>query len=75
MVQDEISYTDYVTHFCRFFLSYDDERELDGILYLLDRKLMEPLVTTLLGWAAIFTVLVLETIGYLVIRKIVTVEI
>ncbi|MBQ9337559.1 MAG: type II secretion system F family protein [Lentisphaeria bacterium] len=45
------------------------------ILYLLDRKLMEPLVTTLLGWAAIFTVLVLETIGYLVIRKIVTVEI
>ncbi len=44
------------------------------ILYLLDRKLMEPLVTTLLGWAAIFMVLVLETIGYLVIRKIVTVE-
>ena len=45
------------------------------ILYLLDRQLMEPLVTTVLGWAAIFVVLVLETIGYLFIKKIVTVEI
>ena len=45
------------------------------ILYLLDRKLMEPLVTTMLGWAAIFVVLILETIGYLFIKKIVTVEI
>ncbi len=45
------------------------------ILYVLDRQLMEPLVTTALGWAAIGVVLVLETIGYLFIKKIVTVEI
>lgn len=45
------------------------------ILYLLDRKLMEPLVTTTLGWLAIGAVLILETVGYLFIKKIVTVEI
>ena len=45
------------------------------ILYLLDRQLMEPLVTTVLGWGAICVVLMLETIGYLFIRKIVSVEI
>ena len=45
------------------------------ILYLLDRRLMTPLVTTAPGWAAILAVLTLETIGYLFIRKIVTVEI
>ena len=45
------------------------------ILYVLDRKLMEPLVTTVLGWAAIGVVLIFETIGYLFIRKIVKVEI
>lgn len=45
------------------------------ILYVLDRQLMEPLVTTVLGWAAIGVVLIFETIGYLFIRKIVTVEI
>lgn len=45
------------------------------ILYLLDRQLMLPLVTTVLGWAAICVVLILETIGYLFIKKIVTVEI
>ena len=45
------------------------------ILYVLDRQLMTPLVTTALGWAAIFAVLTLETIGYLFIKKIVTVEI
>ena len=46
-----------------------------GILYLLDRRLMEPLVTTPLGWAAIGAVLLLESVGYLFIRKIVSVEI
>ena len=45
------------------------------ILYLLDRQLMEPLVTTVVGWGAICVVLMLETIGYLFIRKIVKVEI
>jgi len=45
------------------------------ILYVLDRQLMEPLVTTVLGWAAIGVVLIFETIGYLFIRKIVKVEI
>lgn len=45
------------------------------ILYVLDRQLMEPLVTTVLGWAAICVVLTLETVGYLFIRKIITVEI
>ena len=45
------------------------------ILYTLDRRLMEPLVTTVLGWAAIGVVLIFETLGYLFIRKIVKVEI
>ena len=45
------------------------------ILYLLDRQLMEPLVTTVPGWGAILVVLMLESIGYLFIRKIVRVEI
>ena len=45
------------------------------ILFILDRQLMEPLVTTVLGWGAILVVLMLETIGYLFIRKIVKVEI
>jgi len=45
------------------------------ILYILDRQLMEPLVTTVPGWGAILVVLMLETIGYLFIRKIVKVEI
>ena len=45
------------------------------ILYLLDRQLMEPLVTTGLGWAAIGAVLLLEAIGYMFIKKIVTIEI
>ena len=45
------------------------------ILYLLDRQLMEPLVTTGLGWAAIGGVLLLEAIGYIFIKKIVTIEI
>ena len=45
------------------------------ILYVLDRQLMAPLVTTVIGWAAIGAVLVLETIGYFIIKKIVTVEI
>ena len=44
------------------------------ILFILDRPLMEPLVTTVLGWTAIAAVLILETIGYLFIKKIVTVE-
>lgn len=46
-----------------------------GILFVLDRQLMNPLVTTTLGWCAICVVLILESIGYLFIKKIITVEI
>ena len=46
-----------------------------AILYALDRQLMLPLVTTVFGWAAICVVLILEMIGYLFIKKIITVEI
>lgn len=45
------------------------------ILYFLDRQLMQPLVETQLGWCAIGAVLVLETIGFLVINKIVTIDV
>lgn len=45
------------------------------ILYALDRQLMLPLVTTVFGWATICVVLILETIGYLFIKKIITMEI
>ncbi len=45
------------------------------ILYFLDTKLMTPLVTTVQGWCAILVIGLLEGIGYLFIRKIVSVEI
>ncbi len=45
------------------------------ILFLLDRQLMEPLVTTKLGWAALGVVAVLEIVGFLVINKIVTIKV
>jgi len=45
------------------------------ILYTLDRQLMQPLVQTRLGWCAIGAVAVLETIGFLVINKIVTIDV
>ena len=45
------------------------------ILFFLDRNLMQPLVQTRIGWCAIGVVVVLETIGFLVINKIVTVDV
>ena len=45
------------------------------VLYLLDPQLMKPLVQTQLGWCAITAVVILETIGFLVINKIVTIDV
>ncbi|MDD2600734.1 MAG: type II secretion system F family protein [Kiritimatiellae bacterium] len=45
------------------------------ILFLLDRQLMEPLVTTRIGWSALGVVAVLEIVGFLVINKIVTIKV
>ena len=45
------------------------------ILYFCQPDLMMPLVTTAVGWCAIAGALMLEVIGYLVIRKIVTIEV
>lgn len=45
------------------------------IILLVDRQLMMPLVTTPIGWTAIGIVLVLETIGFLIINKIVTIKV
>lgn len=45
-----------------------------GILYFIDSSLMRPLITTKVGWCAIGVVLALETVGFLVINKIVTIE-
>lgn len=45
------------------------------VLYFLDPNLMQPLVQTKLGWCAIGAVVTLETIGFLVINKIVTVDV
>jgi tight adherence protein B len=40
------------------------------ILYLIDPKLMLPMVTTPIGWLAIGTIILLELIGYLILRRI-----
>jgi tight adherence protein B len=40
------------------------------ILYLLDRKLMTPMLTTPIGWAAIGGVVILEVIGFIVLKKV-----
>lgn len=45
------------------------------LLFLADRELMIPLVTTVIGWSAIAGVVVLETVGYFVIRKIIDIDI
>jgi len=46
-----------------------------AILFFLDRELMQPLVQTKIGWCAIGAVAVLETVGFLVINKIVTIDV
>lgn len=45
------------------------------ILYLLDPDLMSPLVTTGAGWCALGIAATLETLGFLIIRKIMAVEV
>lgn len=45
------------------------------ILYLIDRPLMLPLVTTTIGWITIVCDAAWVTIGFLIIKKIVTIEV
>jgi len=45
------------------------------ILFFLDRELMLPLVRTQLGWCALGGVVILETVGFLIINKIVTIDV
>ncbi len=45
------------------------------ILYVCQPDLMRPLVTTTIGWGAIGIMLVLEVIGFVFIRRIVTIEV
>lgn len=45
------------------------------LLYFCQPDLMLPLVTTVTGWCAIAAALTLEVIGYIIIRKIVTIEV
>ena len=45
------------------------------LLYFCQPELMRPLVTTATGWTAIGVVVVLEAVGFTVIRKIVTIEV
>ena len=45
------------------------------LLFYLDRELMKPMVTTNLGWCAIGVVIALESIGFFIINKIVTIEV
>lgn len=46
-----------------------------AILYLINPPLMKPMVTTGLGWAAIGVTILMVTIGFLCINKIVTIEV
>jgi len=45
------------------------------ILFTLDRELMMPLVQTKVGWCAIAGVVFLETVGFMIINKIVTIDV
>ncbi len=45
------------------------------VLYLIDPVLMGPMLTTGIGWCGIAVVLLLVTIGFFVINKIVTIEV
>lgn len=44
------------------------------ILYLLDRDLMTPMLTTGIGWIAICGVVLLEVVGFIVLKKVTTVK-
>ena len=45
-----------------------------AILYLLDRDLMTPMVTTGIGWTAICGVILLEVIGFIILKKVTAVK-
>lgn len=45
------------------------------VLYLVNPELMEPMVRTPVGWGLISLILVMEVLGYIFIRKIVTIEV
>ena len=44
------------------------------LLYMLDNQLMMPMLTTKLGWAAIFVIIVMEVLGYLVLKQVTKVK-
>ena len=44
------------------------------ILFLLDRELMMPMLTTTVGWISIGIIIILETIGFLVLRHVTRVK-
>lgn len=46
-----------------------------ALLFFLDRELMQPLVETKIGWCAIAAVAFLETVGFVIINKIVTIDV
>lgn len=45
------------------------------LLFFLDRELMLPLVQTKIGWCAIAVVVALESVGFVIINKIVTIDV
>lgn len=45
------------------------------LLYIVDTDLMAPMLKTTVGWCAIGVVILLETIGFYIINKIVTIEV
>ena len=44
------------------------------ILYILDRNLMNPMLTTKEGWFAISAVILLEFVGFIVLKKVTRVK-
>ena len=44
------------------------------ILYMLDRDLMTPMVTTDIGWLSLCAVVVLEVVGFMILKKVTTVK-
>ena len=44
------------------------------ILYMLDRDLMTPMVTTDIGWLSLCTVVILEVVGFMILKKVTTVK-
>ena len=44
------------------------------VLYILDRDLMTPMLTTGIGWIAILGVVLLEVIGFIILKKVTTVK-